>query len=127
MPPDGKNWVLARYTDNNATTWSLRVDATLAADADYGFGAYNGADPLFIRTPRNQPRKVVLTDANTRRTVMRPVGTTAANAWATTPFTDSVFYPGKATAVTYTRTAKVNERLAKKDQILVTLPEPAAD
>lgn len=127
MPPDGRNFKLYRYTDNVGGTWSLRVEQSVGDDALYGFGAYNGADPLFIRTARNFPRTVTLMDPDTHRTVTRPVGSVTADAWDTTPFTDTVFFPGKADAVTYQRVRKTEERLANRDQIINNLPEPDAD
>lgn len=127
MAADGKNFKLYRYVDNLGNNHSLRVDTTVGDDADYGFAAYNAADPLWVRTPRNYPRTVTLMDPVTHRTVTRPVGTEAAAAWLPAAFASDIFFPGKADPVEYVRVRSREERRANKNQIVNNLPEPAAD
>lgn len=124
---DGRNFKLYEYTDNDGNTHNLRVEVSTGDDADFGFGAYDAANPLWIRTPRNQPRQIVMMHAATGRTVTRPVGTTACDAWATSPFTEDLPFPGKADLVTYQRVRKIGERKVNTDQTLRNLGEPAAD
>lgn len=127
MAANGRNFKLYRYTDDDGNNWSLRVETTVGADANYGFGAYNAADKMFIRSPRNQPRHVVLMDPDTGRTVTRPVGAKTGDAWDTSPFTEDIDFPGKADPVEYVRIRKVQERLVNRDQTQRNLAEPDDD
>lgn len=127
MAVDGKNFVYRQYTDDDGNTHTLKLEATTAADADYGFGAYSAADPMFIQTPRQYPRSITLMDPNTGRTITRPVGTLTATAWTAAAHTEAVAYPGKAAAVTYTKVRRRGERLAIAPGVVRNLGEPAAD
>lgn len=127
MAADGKNFKKYEYTDDDGNTHNLRVEKTVGDDADFGFAAYDGANPEFIRTKRNYPRTITMMDPNTGRTLVRPVGNRTCDAWTQSPFTEAVAFPGKADTVNYTRIRKTQERLANPDQVLRNLTEPAAD
>lgn len=127
MAADGKNFKLYQYTDNEGNTWGMRVEQSVGDDADFGFGAYDPADPMFITSGRQRRRSIVLMDPNTARTTERAVGALTAAAWTDSPFTVDVAFPGKADLVTYTKIRKVDERKVNREQTQHNLPEPAAD
>ena len=72
------NW--RRYTADDGSFWSVKVDSDWGALAASGLAAFNAADPVWVESPRNRTRKVVLQDLVSGRKTMRILGTAAAAA-----------------------------------------------
>lgn len=114
-----------RYVSNDGRNFAVKVDKTWGDDGDSGLAAFNTADPVLeVSGARSRPRKVVLVDLLTGRTIERVVGTVAAFNAITGSFTLDVNEPGLAGVVTYSYKAKRDERIAGPGNI-VSKPEPS--
>lgn len=76
---NANDYVYARYTADDASTWSVRVLDEWAADGDSGLGTFDSADPVWPTGPRMQPRKAKLADLVSGRRTTRIAGTPTAD------------------------------------------------
>lgn len=69
-----------RYTADDGSFWSVRVDKDWGTLAASGLATYNAADPAWPHSKRYRTRKVLLQDLVSARRTARVLGTTAAAA-----------------------------------------------
>ncbi len=119
-----RDMVWARYTANSGAFFSVLVDKNWASNASSGLAARNAADPVFIKSKRNQPRKVLLQDAVSSRKTSRILGTVGAAA-GVIGATVTMPVPGATGVITYTSQGVRGEKLAKQSAI-ISKPEPIA-
>lgn len=74
------DFVYRRYTANDGSFWSVKVDTDWGTNAASGLAAFNAADPAWPRSARYRTRKVILQDLVSGRKTMRTLGTSAAAA-----------------------------------------------
>lgn len=74
------DFVYRRYTADDGSHWSVKVDSDWAADGSSGLAAFNAADPLWPSGGRYRTRKVLLQDLVSGRKTTRVLGTAAATA-----------------------------------------------
>ena len=110
MARNQKNFSYFTYVDDDGTSWNLRGESGGDASAIDGNAAGVASQPLWHRTPRNQPRRIVYQDATTGRTVDPVFYTAAAYTAIALGATLAVTVPGLATTVNYTATRKLGER-----------------
>jgi len=116
---------LFTYTDDGGKAWTVRCDKAWGASGDSGLTAFVADQPRFeYKSRRYHPRYAILTDLTTGRSTRKICGTTAAAAWATSPYTHAETEPGLAGTVTYTRTGRYAEH-QPQDKSAPNIPEHA--
>ncbi len=110
MAVNEKNFSFFTYVDDDGTAWNLRGEDGGAGTAVDGHAAAVAGQPLWHRTPRNQPRRIRYQNATTGRTA-EPVFYTAA-AYAAVALGDivAVQVPGAAAAENYVAVQKLGEK-----------------
>lgn len=69
-----------RYTADNGSHWSVKVDQDWGGNANSGLTAFNPADPAWPRSSRYRTRRVLLQDLTSGRKTTRVLGTSGAAA-----------------------------------------------
>jgi hypothetical protein len=69
-----------RYTADDGSFWSVKVDQDWGIAAASGLTGFNAADPLWPTHGRYRPRKCILVDPTTGLKTSRVTGTVAATA-----------------------------------------------
>lgn len=110
MAGNERNFDFFTYVDDSATNWNLRGESGGSAAAVDGHAVAVATQPLWHRTKRNQPRRIIYQNAATGR-IIEPVfyTPTAFNAVALGD-TLAVQVPGSATTVNYVATRKIGEK-----------------
>jgi hypothetical protein len=110
MASNEKNFKFFTYVDNDGTSWNLRGESLGAFSAVDGHTPADVAQPLWHRTKRNQPRRVVAQEANTGRIVVGVVYDTASFAAIAKGDVIAVQLPGLATTTNFLVTRKLDEK-----------------
>jgi hypothetical protein len=111
-----------RYTANDGSFWSMKVDKDWGGAATSGLAAFNAADPLWPRSARYQPRRVALQDPVSGRRTTRVAGTTTATCLTPGAIVTTV---ARGASGTYSLTSQgeIPEKRPKTAAI-VSKPEP---
>jgi hypothetical protein len=121
---DAVDYKWFRYTQNDGTFRSVKVDKTWGDDADSGFAAFNVADPVLMVSGTEHPRYVMMQDPATGRKKKLPCGTKDATAFTDPAFTQTTKYRGLAGAVTlaaiYTR-----DEIIRRPRAIISAAEPS--
>lgn len=121
---DAVDYKYYQYTDDFGNTWSVKQDKTWGDNADAGFGAYNAADAVMVKSPSLRPREILLQDPTSARITSRVVATTTATAWSSGNYTTTVKFRGLATGVVCTKFQNRGEHI-RKPRAINSKPEPA--
>lgn len=121
---DAVDFIYKRYTADDATTWSVKVDKTWGADADAGFANFNAADPMLTKTATNSPRTITLQDPVTGRQTTRVVGSLTADAWTEADWSGTQKFRGLAGAVTVNKIAQRGEHF-RRARAIISHAEPS--
>jgi hypothetical protein len=112
MAANEKNYELFDYVDDNGFHWCVKGESGGAGSAVDGHAAFVATNPMFGKvTTRRHPRYVVAQNPANFRTIRFIVYTAAAYAAIAGGTTIAVDVPGSGTAVDYTVSAKIGEKM----------------
>lgn len=121
---DAVDYKWYRYTLNDGTFRSVKVDKTWGDDADSGFAAFNKADPVLRCTGSEHPRYVMMQDPATGRKKRLYCGTKTATAFTDPAFTQTTTYRGLAGAVTL-EAIYVRDEIIRRPRAIISAAEPS--
>lgn len=111
-----------RYTATDGSHWSVKVDKDWGGNAASGMATLNLADPVWPRSARYRPRKVILQDLVSTRKTARILGTPTATA-GVAGATVTTVARGQTGSYTLTSLGIQDERRPHASA-LVSKPEP---
>lgn len=118
MAADAVDFQYYKYTDDIGGTWSIKQDKTWGDNPDAGFAEAVQADPVMVRSANTRPRTVLLQDSTSGRMTTRVVGSVAADAWATNPYTTTMYFRGLAAGVVVEKIDQRGEHIRHKRTII---------
>jgi hypothetical protein len=110
MAGNQKNFSYLTYVDDDGTSWNLRGETGGAATLVDGHAPGVSTQPLWHRTPRNQPRRIRYQDPTTGRTADPVFYTAAAFTAVALGDTIPVLLAGDAAATNFVAIQKVAEK-----------------
>lgn len=109
MPGNRKNYSFFTYVDEDGVSWNLRGEDGGAATAVDGHAAAVTGQPVWERSRRNEPRRIIYQDPATGRIAVPVFYTHAAYAAVALGDVIAVAVPGSGTAVNYAAVRKLGE------------------